>query len=67
MSYWYDKKKEDLSISSDGKELDIYIGTEGDLPYPDCGNIYVSVPIEDVEEFIKEAKKKLKKLKAKKK
>lgn len=59
MSYWYEKTKEDLStdyikVGQAPSELHIYLGTEDDLPYPDFGAMYVSVPIKDIIEYLKE-------------
>ena len=57
MSFWYEKTIEDLSTDyivggQTPRELHIYLVTEDDLPYSDCGNIYVSVPIEDIKKFL---------------
>jgi hypothetical protein len=48
MSYWYDAKKEDVSI--DDEDVNIYLGTE--IPYDDCGNIYVTVKKKDMLEVL---------------
>lgn len=55
MSYWYEKTKKDITpFGVKEKELHIYLGTEDDLPYPDFGAMYVSIPIKDVLEYLKE-------------
>jgi hypothetical protein len=48
MSEWNDAKLEDLSISLDGKELDIHFDTNYN------GRVWVSVPLEDVKKVIRE-------------
>ena len=50
MSTWYEPKKEDLSISEDGKELHIYIDSDYN------GSIRVSVNVEDIREIINKYK-----------
>lgn len=56
MSFWYEKTIEDLDISIDKEDVHIYLGTEEDLPYPDFGAMYVSIPIKDIEKFISSIK-----------
>ena len=48
MSLWHEATKEDLSIDEESKELHICF----DSNY--SGAIYVSIPLEDVKDFLKE-------------
>ncbi len=48
MSFWYDKEKEDISFSNDGKELHIYLDSDNN------GAIYASVKVEDVRKSLEE-------------
>lgn len=51
MSLWYEKEKEDISFSDDGKEMHIFL--ESDY----SGAIYVSIKVSDVEESLEELRK----------
>ncbi len=42
MSYWFEPKKEDISLSDDGKDLHIW------LEQDNSGSVYASVKVEDV-------------------
>lgn len=44
MSTWYESKKEDLEI--DGDEINIWVTSD------DCGNIYTTVKIKDIQELL---------------
>lgn len=52
MSYWYEKTKEDIYFSDDKTEIYIYLDTNND------GNVYVSVPVKDIECKLKDLKNK---------
>lgn len=53
MSYWHEKKKEDIGFSDDGKELHIYLYSD------DNGAVYVSVEVKEVEKKLSSLKQKL--------
>ena len=42
MSAWYSPSKKDIEISSDGKNLDVYLGQD------DFGSIYAEISIADL-------------------
>jgi hypothetical protein len=42
MSRWFDVKKEDISLSDDGKEIHFWLESDDD------GNVYCSAQIKDV-------------------
>lgn len=46
MSHWYEPKLEDYSLSEDGKELDILIGSDHG------GNIYLTLKLEDIKKIL---------------
>lgn len=48
MSDWYNPKKEDMEISSDGENLEVWLDDD------DFGNIYASLKIKDILEKINE-------------
>jgi hypothetical protein len=48
MSKWHEVTKEDLSYSMDKKDLTILFDSD------DSGNIWLTVPVKDVLEFLKE-------------
>ncbi len=51
MSFWYEPKKEDLSLSEKGDEVDIYLGQD------DFGAIYASVKVRHIREILKQLDK----------
>jgi hypothetical protein len=54
MSYWYEATAEDVSFSDDGKDMHIYLGTRP--AYDDCGNIYVSIKVGDINSVMEKQK-----------
>lgn len=47
MSYWHEPKPKDWDVSDDGKDMHIYLESD------DSGNIYVSLKIAELKEFLK--------------
>lgn len=50
MSKWYEPKLKEWKVSDDGKEIQIWIDSD------DFGNIYVSLPAEDIKQFLEDNK-----------
>lgn len=46
MSYWYEPKKTDLSISPDKKEIYVYLTSD------DNGNVYAALKVEDIKRLL---------------
>lgn len=46
MSHWYEPKIKDMFLTDDGKELNIFIGSD------DFGNNYVSLEVEELKKFL---------------
>ena len=51
MSTWFEPKKEEISLSDDGKELQVRF----DSDY--SGNIWISLKVQDVKDILKDRKK----------
>ena len=46
MSKWYKTKKEDISLSDDGEEINVYIDSD------EFGSIYTEIKVKDIKELL---------------